>query len=125
MVKSLSAATLSALISFSGDYKAQVQFDGPVRSQIAGQLVDTSDYTSDKSCEWQARFQEVLYKKQRHIKLNLTSRCLKPQSAPPEYLETILHPEYIRLKDLKMDSTTTEISKEHKNVQIKVLDLKF
>lgn len=125
MVKSLSIATISALISFSGDYKAQVQFDGPAKSQITGQLVDTADYISDKSCEWQAQFQEVLYKKQRHIKLNLKSKCLKPQSDPALYVETILNPEYIRIKDLKLDSSSTQISKEHKNVQIKVLDLKF
>lgn len=133
---------ISALISFSGDYIAQVQFDGPAKDPIVGQLVDTVEFTSDKSCEWTAQFQEVLYRKERHLKLNLKSKCkigAKPRSERPpqassenetqinpnEYSEMVLHPEYIRVKDLKMDSASVQISKQHKNVQIKVIDLKF
>ncbi len=112
---------ISALILFMGDYKNQLQFDGPVQQSIAGIYTEAKDLIADKDCEITAQFQEVLFLNSRHLKINFAAECI----TDGQKQKIKLTPEYVRLKDLKTHSSSFYLSEKHKNVQFKIVDLKY
>lgn len=112
---------ISALILFMGDYKNQLQFDGPVQQTITGIYTESKDFVADKDCEVTARFQEVLFLNSTHLKINFAAEC----SIDNKKQKINLTPEYVRLKDLKTHSANLYLSEKHKNVQFKIVDLKY
>jgi hypothetical protein len=108
---------IQALILFFGDYKALQEFNGPVQQNISGVFNETKDFVPNTDCNFNARFQDVLYKKSLHLKINFDVNCDK--------INIKLNPEYVRLKDLKVDSAGFYLSKKHKNVQFKIVELKY
>ncbi len=115
---------ISALILFFGDYKSEVQFDGSVQEKIAGILNESSPIKPDKDCDISARFQEVLYSGAKQLKINFFFDCQKNEKTN-SVQKIILSPEYVRLKDLKTASEGFFLSDTHKNVQFKIIDLKY
>jgi len=118
---------ISALILFFGDYKAEVQFDGSIQEKITGLLNETKDFKADSDCELAATFQEVLYLNSRHLKIQFFAICeVLDSDQKTKIKESItLQPEFVRLKDLKTESSGFYLSKTHKNVQFKIKDLKY
>ena len=106
------------MILFYGDYKAEIQFDGVVQEKITGIQSESSDFKANTECEISASFQEVQYLNSRHLKIQFVSGCNSME-------KTILSPEYVRLKDLKIESASIYFSNTHKNVQFKIKDLKY
>ncbi len=115
---------ISALILFFGDYKSEVQFDGSVQEKIAGILNESGAVKPDKDCEISAKFQEVLYADSKQLKINFFFDCQKNEKTT-SVQKIILSPEYVRLKDLKTTSEGFFLSDTHKNVQFKIIDLKY
>lgn len=120
---------VSALILFMGDYKTLQQFDGAVGQDIDGISTPSKDFTSDTGCLFKARFQQVFYRKALHLKINFMAECKNTDSAatsaPDSVPKLILAPEYVRLKDLKVESSGLYLSDRYKNVQFKIIDLKY
>jgi hypothetical protein len=108
---------IQALILFFGDYKSLQEFNGPFQQSISGVTSETKDFVANTDCEFKSRFQEVLYKKSLHLKINFEVNCDKTNIK--------LNPEYVRLKDLKVDSSGFYLSDKHKNVQFKIVELKY
>ncbi len=115
---------ISVLILFMGDYKSEIQFDGSVQENIAGILNENSQIKPDKACEISARFQEVQYSGSRHLKINFNFDCQKNEITKSSQ-KMKLTPEYVRLKDLKTTSEGFYLSEAHKNVQFKIVELKY
>ena len=110
---------ISVLILFFGDYKAEFQFGGNIQEKISGIQNETKDFKSDSNCQISARFQEVQYLNSRHLKAQFFVNCSSLKQ------NIVLSPEYIRLSDLKTQSTGIYFSIQHKNVQFKIKELKY
>ncbi len=118
---------VSVLILWSGDYTARLQFDGPLKSEIKGELIEGNDsdktFKSNKSCEVYGRFEEVLVKEknlpEKFIKVNFRFVC--SQDGQPKD-ETQLATELIRASDLTTHSTTVFISNKYKKNKLKFED---
>ncbi len=113
---------ISALILFFADSrKVQFQFDGNMGQNITGIRDETQDSKPTLNCEMTAYFQEVSYLKSPHLKINFQAQCLNEKGTE----SIILSPEYVRLKDLKTESSGFWLSDTLKNVQFKIIDLKY
>ncbi len=122
--KKTKSRPISVLILFMGDYKSEMQFDGSIQENIVGILNESSQIKPDKDCEISARFQEVQYSGSRHLKINFYFDCQKNEIVKSAQ-KIGLSPEYVRLKDLKSASEGFYLSEAHKNVQFKIVELKY
>lgn len=126
----IKATLISTLIQFSGDYKAQFQFDGKLGVFISGQPVITEP-KGNQDCELAARFdlthvKEKIQKsapdfKKGDLKVIFRLVC----DVDKQKTEITLSPEYVRLSDMKTLSDVVFISKKYPKNQFKILDLSF
>jgi preprotein translocase subunit SecF len=109
------SSIISILIIWSGDFSAQLQFDGPLKSEIKGELVE-----GNKTCEVYGRFDEVMIKEknqlEKFIKANFRFTCMTDKQ--PQ--ETQLATEVIRASDLKTHSSNVFISNQFKKNTLKI-----
>ncbi|MBC7456774.1 MAG: hypothetical protein H7235_00750 [Bdellovibrionaceae bacterium] len=112
------SSVISALILWSGDYSARLQFDGPLKSEIRGELID-----GNKACEVYGRFDEVLIKEknlpEKFIKVDFRFVCIE-SGQPAEQIK--IAPELIRSSDLKPHSSSLFISNKFKKNSLKIED---
>ena len=116
---------VSILIQFDGDYKGQYQFDGEMKKEISGEPTNAPNFPVNNQCQFKGFFDIVRYKNQNMLKVNLTSSCSLAANQKTSQVISKLFPEFVRLSDLKSESQQIQISKEFKNVQFKVIDLKL
>ena len=109
------------MILWSGDYSARIQFNGPLKTEIKGELVDDATLKSNKACEVYGRFEEVMtYEKkqlEKFIKADFRFVCVTDKQ-PPEEIK--LASELIRASDLKTHSSTIFISQKFKKNILKL-----
>ena len=112
------SSVVSALIVWSGDYASRIQFDGPLKSEIKGEVIE-----GNKTCEVYARFDEVSIKEknqpEKFLKANFRFICTESGQSPDEIK---LATEVIRASDLKTHSSTIFISKKFKKSSFKIED---
>lgn len=115
------SSIVSVLILWSGDYTARIQFDGPLKTEIKGELVDDGLNRSNSDCEAYGRFEEVLLveknQPEKFIKVDFRFVCSQP-AGPPQEIK--IASEMVRASDLKTHSTTIYISKKYKKNQFKI-----
>ncbi len=119
------ARKISVLIQFDGEYKGQYQFDGDIRKEISGEPTPAANFPINNQCQMKAVFDLVKYKDQNMLKVFLTTICEIEKDQKKSSQTTKLFPEFVRLSDLKSESQRIQISKDFKNVQFKVIDLKL
>ncbi len=112
------SSIVSALIVWSGDFTARLQFDGPLKSEIKGEMID-----GNKACEVYGRFDEVLIKEkslpEKFIKADFRFICTE-SGQPPEEIKVAS--ELIRASDLKSHSAQIFISNKFKKNSLKIED---
>lgn len=121
------SSIVSALILWSGDYSAQLQFDGPLKSEIKGEFIDgreaDKNYKSNSTCEVFGRFDEVTIKEknlpEKFIKVNFRFVCTDT-GQPPQEIK--IASELIRSSDLKTHSAPIFISNKFKKNTLKFED---
>lgn len=111
---------VSVLILVSGDYSARLQFNGPIKTEIRGELLDDAKLKSEKSCEVFARFNEVKLKPksqiENFIKINFKFVCTQDGHKKTYRLA----PEFVRSSDLTSHSASVYISKRFKKNTLKI-----
>lgn len=121
------SSIVSILILWSGDYSAQLQFDGPLKSEIKGEHIDgrSNDkaFKSNQACEVFGRFDEVLIKEkslpEKFIKADFRFICTE-SGQPPQEIK--MASELIRASDLKPHSSSIFISNKFKKNSLKIED---
>lgn len=124
------SSIVSVLILWSGDFKARLQFDGPLRTEIRGEFLDNS---SDRTCEVYAQFDEVMHKEknqlEKFIKADFRFVCPVDEQAQTQDKTTTaksatqqikIATEMIRLADLKTHSSQVFISNKYKKNILKI-----
>ena len=121
------SSIVSALILWSGDYTARLQFDGPLKSEIKGEIIDGNEtdksFKSNQACEVYGRFDEVIIKEkslpEKFIKADFRFVCTD-SGQPPHEIK--IAPELIRASDLKAHSSNVFISPKFKKNSFKIED---
>jgi hypothetical protein len=121
------SSIVSALILWSGDYTARLQFDGPLKSEIKGEIIDGSEtdksFKSNQTCEVYGRFDEVVIKEkslpEKFIKADFRFVCTDT-GQPPQEIK--IAPELIRASDLKSHAANVFISPKFKKNSFKIED---
>ncbi len=110
------SSLVSVLIFWSGDYTARLQFNGPLKSEIKGELIE-----GHKTCEVYGRFDELLVKEksqlEKFIKADFKFVCTESGQTPQEIK---MATEFIRASDLKTHSSTIFISNKFKKNVLKI-----
>jgi hypothetical protein len=118
------SSLVSVLLLWSGDYTARLQFNGPLKSEIKGELIDAQStdksFKSNQTCEVYGRFDEILVKEksqlEKFIKADFKFVCTESGQSPQEIK---IAPELIRAADLKSHSSTIFISNKFKKNVLK------
>ncbi|MBC7753923.1 MAG: hypothetical protein H7Z71_06775 [Moraxellaceae bacterium] len=112
------SSVVSALILWSGDYASRIQFDGLLKSEIKGEVID-----GNKTCDVYARFDEVVIKEknqpEKFLKVNFRLICTDTKQQPSEIR---LATEMVRASDLRSHSFTVFISNTYKKSSFKIED---
>ena len=112
------SSVVSALIIWSGDFASRIQFDGPLKSEIRGEVIE-----GNKSCDVYARFDEVSVKEknqpEKFLKVNFRLICTDSRQ---QSIEIKLAAEMVRVSDLKSHSFTVFISNTFKKSSFKIED---
>lgn len=117
---------VSALIIWSGDFSARLQFNGPLKTEIKGEFLSDSTTStsaqSEKDCEVFAQFDETKMKQkngiEKWIKINFKFICTQDGQKKTYRIS----PEFIRSSDLKTHSSRVYISKQFKKNSFKIED---
>jgi hypothetical protein len=115
----LSQTLISTVLIWSGDYNARIQFDGEIQNTIQGQILDQKEngepFQSNKSCNVQADFKEVLLKEKsrnaKFLKAQFVFKCDNKKHSIPA--------QFIRMSDLKLQQNTIYISSQYKKSTLK------
>jgi hypothetical protein len=112
----VTSAIVSILITFGGDFKAQLQFDGPLKSDIKAEIIQAAE----KNCDVSGRFEEINLKEknqlEKYLKADFQLFCVEDKQTKI----TKLASEYVRLSDLKPQSNSIYISNKFKKNTIKI-----
>lgn len=119
----LKTALISLLLQWSGDYKAQFQFDGKLGVFIKGEEV-LSDKNPKSPCDLEAKFDRTAIKDRlppssEHLKMTFRFSCKEDKQTKV----ITLSPEFVRRSDLKTLSSVIYISSKFPKNQLKILEL--